>query len=70
MDKFKILTNNALKIIACVSMIFDHIGIIMFPTAIWLRAIGRLAYPLFAFCIAEGCYYTKDKIKHLIIIHL
>ena len=70
MDKFKILTNNALKIIACVSMIFDHIGIIMFPTAIWLRAIGRLAYPLFAFCIAEGCYYTKDKIKHLIIIAL
>ena len=70
MDKFKILTNNALKIIACVSMIFDHIGVIMFPTAIWLRAIGRLAYPLFAFCIAEGCYYTKDKIKHLIIIAL
>ena len=68
MDKFKILTNNALKIIACVSMIFDHIGVIMFPTAIWLRAIGRLAYPLFAFCIAEGCFYTKDKIKHLIII--
>ena len=42
----------------------------MFPTAIWLRAIGRLAYPLFAFCIAEGCYYTKDKIKHLIVIAL
>ena len=68
MDKFKILTNNALKIIACVSMAFDHIGVIMFPNVIWLRAIGRLAYPLFAFCIAEGCFYTKDKIKHLIII--
>lgn len=68
MDKFKILTNNALKIIACVSMVFDHIGIIMFPEVMWFRAIGRLAYPLFAFCLAEGCYYTKDKIKHLIVI--
>ena len=68
MDRFKILTNNALKIIACVSMVFDHIGVIMFPNAIWLRAIGRLAYSLFAFCIAEGCFYTKDKIKHLIVI--
>ena len=57
MDKFRILTNNALKIIACVSMVFDHIGVIMFPEAMWLRAIGRLAYPLFAFCLAEGCYY-------------
>ena len=68
MDRFKILTNNALKIIACISMVFDHIGIIMFPEAMWLRAVGRLAYPLFAFCLAEGCYYTKDKIKHLIVI--
>ena len=68
MDKFKILTNNALKIIACISMVFDHIGVIMFPEVMWLRAVGRLAYPLFAFCLAEGCYYTKDKIKHLIVI--
>jgi len=68
MDRFKILTNNALKIIACISMVFDHIGVIMFPEVMWLRAVGRLAYPLFAFCLAEGCYYTKDKIKHLIVI--
>lgn len=68
MDRFKILTNNALKIIACISMVFDHIGVIIFPEVMWLRAVGRLAYPLFAFCLAEGCYYTKDKIKHLIVI--
>ena len=68
MDKFRILTNNALKIIACISMIFDHIGVIMFPNIMWLRAIGRLAYPLFAFCLAEGCFYTKNKINHLAII--
>lgn len=49
-------------------MVFDHIGVIIFPEVMWLRAVGRLAYPLFAFCLAEGCYYTKDKIKHLIVI--
>ena len=70
MDKFKILTNNALKIFACVSMLIDHIAIFFFPDVMWIRAMGRIAYPLFAFCLAEGCFYTKNKVKHFALIAL
>lgn len=49
-------------------MLIDHIGMIFFPKIIILRIIGRLAMPLFAFFIAEGAYYTKNKIKYLLTI--
>lgn len=29
------------------------------------RAIGRLAFPLFAFFVAEGMFYTKDRRRYL-----
>ena len=29
-----------------------------------LRIIGRLAYPIFAYMIAEGCRYTKNKARY------
>ena len=66
--KFGFLSNNALKIIACITMFIDHLGFIFFPTIAIYRIIGRIAFPLFAFMIAEGCYYTKNKIKHLALI--
>ena len=56
------LSGNALKIIAAISMVIDHVGLMFFPTLKILRIIGRLAYPIFAFMIAEGCYYTKNKV--------
>ncbi len=43
-----VLSGNALKIIACVSMLVDHIGMILFPDVVALRIVGRLAMPLFA----------------------
>lgn len=68
MNKFKILSNNALKIIACISMLIDHIAIFFFPNIIILRIIGRISYPIFAFCLVEGCIYTNNRIKHLLLI--
>ena len=47
------LTKNQLKILAMVCMTIDHIGAMLFPQAVWLRVIGRLAFPLFSYCIAE-----------------
>ena len=59
------LTNNQLKIIACISMLIDHLGVGIFPGVPILRIIGRLAFPIFAYMIAEGCRYTKNKVKYL-----
>lgn len=61
------LSGNALKIIACLFMLADHIGFVFFPSGLLLRKIGRLALPIFAFLVAEGCKYTKNKPKHLLI---
>lgn len=58
------MSRNALKIIACVSMLIDHIGFILLPEVAFLRYIGRLAMPVFAFFIGEGCLYTRDRKKY------
>ncbi len=64
------LTNNQLKIIAMVSMLFDHIGKELLPQYTVLQIIGRLAFPIFAYMIAEGCFYTKNKIKYFLTIFI
>ena len=59
-------TNNQLKIIAMIAMLIDHIGAYLFPQVRWLRIIGRLAYPIFAYMIAEGCHHTKSRIRYFL----
>ncbi len=69
MKKFG-LTNNQLKIIAMLSMLSDHIGKEFFPKYEILQIIGRLAFPIFAFMIAEGCFYTKNKLRYFLTVSL
>ena len=42
-------------------MFIDHLGYLIFPEITVLRYIGRLAMPIFAFFISEGCRHTKNK---------
>lgn len=62
------LTGNQLKLIALVTMTCDHIGTELFPHLEILRIIGRLAMPIFAYMIAQGCHYTRNKRKYLLTI--
>ena len=64
------LTNNQLKIIAMLAMLFDHIGKVLLPQYSILQIIGRLAFPIFAFMIAEGCFYTKNKVRYFLTVFL
>lgn len=66
----KIFNRNLLKIIALLTMLIDHIGVILFPQILALRIIGRISYPIFAFFIAEGFFYTKNKRKYFFIMLL
>ena len=63
--KLRFIDGTTLKLIAVVTMIFDHMGDSLFPDLTWMRIIGRIAMPIFAFCIAEGYGHTRDKIKYL-----
>ena len=61
----------AMKLMAVVSMVIDHIGIFLYPrfasaqTYELLRAIGRLAFPIFAFLIVNGFEKTHDVKRYL-----
>lgn len=62
-SRFGLFSGSTLKMIACLFMLIDHAGMIIFPeNPIW-RWLGRLAFPLFAFFMAEGCRYSKKPLK-------
>lgn len=63
-----VFSGNMLKLAACLFMLVDHIGMILFPAVVILRIVGRLAMPLFAFTFAEGCYYTRHKWRHFALV--
>lgn len=67
LKKIRFLNSNTLKILAAVLMVIDHVGLMFFPSRLFLRKIGRLSMPLFAFAISEGCRYTRDKVKHFLL---
>lgn len=59
------LTGNQLKILALITMTIDHVGAYLLPDILWLRIIGRLAFPIYAYMIAEGCRHTRNVFRYL-----
>lgn len=62
------LSGNHLKLIAAVTMLLDHAGILLFPRVEIFRILGRLAFPLYAYMIAEGCRYTRNKLRYFLMV--
>ena len=60
MKRSRGLDGGALKGIAAALMLTDHVGAILLPEVLALRCVGRLAFPIFAFFIAEGYAHTRD----------
>lgn len=59
------LSGNGLKIIALITMTMDHVGLELLPGLPILRIFGRLAFPIFAYMVGEGCRHTHDRGKYL-----
>lgn len=62
------LSGSALKVIAMITMVIDHIafylmehGTVLYET---MRCIGRIAFPVFAFLIAEGFIHTRNRYRY------
>jgi hypothetical protein len=64
------MNRTVLKWIACLTMLIDHAGLILFPQVQWMKWIGRLSFPLFAFFIAQGCRYTSNKLRYFLRVFL
>jgi len=57
--------SNALKLVAIVTMTIDHIGAILLPQVTWLRIIGRIAFPIFAYQLAAGYIHTHNLLHYV-----
>lgn len=67
-DRPRLKTNldtDFLKLVAILSMLVDHVGSVFFPQVGLLRWIGRLAFPIFCYCMTVGLLYTRDVKKYL-----
>lgn len=49
-----------MKIIACITMLVDHIGAVFFPGS-GIRIIGRVSFPIYCYLLTEGVHYTSNQ---------
>lgn len=54
------LTAAHLRWIALGAMLLDHLWAMVVPGSQWMTYAGRIAFPIFAFQIAEGARHTSD----------
>ena len=60
------LDSLTLKLLAMALMLCDHLWATVLPGVMWLTAVGRIAFPIFAFQVAEGFQRTHDRKKYLL----
>lgn len=69
----KPLTAFHLKVAALITMVIDHTAAVFsFPQSVdtLMRSIGRIAFPIYAFFIAEGCRHTRSREKYMLRLGL
>lgn len=64
------MSSFVLKLIAVISMLFDHSGYVIFNGFSSFNFIGRLAFPIFAFQLTQGYTHTKSLKKYFLRLFL
>lgn len=79
-ERYRFLSGSALKVIAVVTMLIDHIAVaflldskivlIQFGLGkdltlyYFMRCVGRLAFPLYVFLLVEGFSHTRSRVRY------
>lgn len=58
------LSQEGLKGLAACLMLIDHLSLCLFGNQPFLRAVGRLAFPIYAFLLAEGAEHTHSPSQY------
>lgn len=58
------ISSSGLHILAMGLMLCDHLWATVVPGNVWLTCVGRVAFPIFAFLIAEGYRHTRSWRKY------
>lgn len=64
------MSTFALKIFALICMIIDHIKVYIPGLPVQMRWIGRLAAPVYIFCLCEGVDHTSDERKYITRLYI
>lgn len=64
MKKRAELTSFGLHLLAMGLMLCDHICLALMPDRLWMTCVGRLAFPIFAFLVAEGFVRTRSRARY------
>ena len=59
------MTTTSLKLTALLFMLLDHIYTFIGDMPVYFGWLGRLAAPIFIFCMVWGLHYTHDRKKYL-----
>ena len=59
-----------LKLIALVFMLIDHSGKVLFNNCAEMRILGRIAFPIYVWCMIVGFWRTRSVLKYLLRILL
>ncbi|MFD2114726.1 TraX family protein [Paenibacillus yanchengensis] len=59
-----------MQLIAMLTMLIDHIGVVFFPEDSSWRIIGRLAFPLYAYLLVQGYHRTRNIKKYMVRLSL
>lgn len=69
-----LFSGSALKIIAVLSMVTDHCAYYLLDGNTWayevMRCFGRVAFPVFAFLVAEGFAHTRNRMRYFLSLLL
>jgi len=54
-------THHFIKVVALLIMTIDHLGAFLWPDLLWLRAIGRVGFPVWFFLVGHATRYHTGR---------